>query len=113
MLLRGAPGAGAWTLAWCLTTIVPAVTLAESLETTRIHRVAGRTGERTAWGTTRPGRAPYQTICDVGWVGGGYMPTPGKVSLAHHPDQGTRKLDCRQRCMGMGTSFCGRDPQGA
>ena len=70
-------------LARRLTTILPAMTLAEAIETTRIHRVAGRTGDRTAWVTTRPCRAPYQTISDTGLIGGGHVPMPGDVSLAH------------------------------
>jgi magnesium chelatase family protein len=55
-----------------------------ALETTRIHRVAGRTGARTALVTTRPCRAPHHTIADVGLIGGGQVPRPGDVSLAHH-----------------------------
>jgi magnesium chelatase family protein len=71
-------------LARRLTTILPPTTLLEALETTRIHRVAGLTGDRTAWVTTRPCRAPHQTISDAGLIGGGHVPMPGDVSLAHH-----------------------------
>jgi magnesium chelatase family protein len=71
-------------LARRLTTILPAMTLAEALETTRIHRVAGRTGDRTALVTARPCRAPHHTIPAVGLIGGGHVPLPGEVSLAHH-----------------------------
>jgi magnesium chelatase family protein len=60
------------------------MTLAEALDTTRIHRVAGLTGARTALVTTRPCRAPHHTISDVGLIGGGQVPMPGEVSLAHH-----------------------------
>jgi hypothetical protein len=60
------------------------MSLAGALETTRIHRVAGRTGARTAVVTTRPFRAPHHTISDVGLVGGGQMPLPGAGSLAYH-----------------------------
>jgi magnesium chelatase family protein len=60
------------------------MTLAEAIATTRIPRVAGRTGRRTAVVTTRPFRAPHQTISDVGLIGGGQVPMPGEVSLAHH-----------------------------
>jgi magnesium chelatase family protein len=67
-----------------LTTILPAMTLAEALETTHIHSVAGLTGARTAVVTTRPFRAPHHTISDVGLIGGAQVPTPGEVSLAHH-----------------------------
>jgi magnesium chelatase family protein len=71
-------------LARRLTTILPAMSLAEALETTRIHSVAGLTGARTTVVTTRPFRAPHHTISDVGLIGGGHVPMPGEVSLAHH-----------------------------
>jgi magnesium chelatase family protein len=71
-------------LARRLTTILPAMTLAEAMETTRIHRVAGLTGDRTALVTTRPCRAPHHPISDAGLIGGGHVPMPGDVSLAHH-----------------------------
>ena len=71
-------------LARRLTTILPAMTLAEALETTRLHRIAGRTTARTAVVTTRPCRAPHQTISDAGLIGGGHIPMPGEVSRAHH-----------------------------
>jgi Magnesium chelatase, subunit ChlI len=70
-------------LARRLTTILPAMTLAEAIETTRIHSVAGLTGDRTAFVTMRPFRAPQHTISDVGLIGGGYVPMLGKVSLAN------------------------------
>jgi hypothetical protein len=56
----------------------------EAIETTRIHSVAALTGDRTTWVTTRPCRAPPRTISDVGLVGGGHVPMPGEVSLAHN-----------------------------
>jgi magnesium chelatase family protein len=71
-------------LARRLTTILPDLTLAEAIETTRIHSVAGLTGDRTAFVTTRPFRAPHHTISDVGLIGGGQVPMPGEVSLAHN-----------------------------
>jgi magnesium chelatase family protein len=71
-------------LARRLTTILPAMTLAEAIETTRIHRVPGLTGDRTALVTTRPCRAPHHTISDAGLIGGGHVPMPGDVSLAHN-----------------------------
>jgi magnesium chelatase family protein len=71
-------------LARRLTTILPNMTLAEAIETTRVHRVAGLTGDRTAFVMTRPFRAPHQTISDAGLIGGGHVPMPGEVSLAHH-----------------------------
>jgi magnesium chelatase family protein len=67
-----------------LTTILPAMTLAEAIETTRIHRVAGLTGDRTALVTTRPCRAPHQAISEAGQIGGGHVPMAGEVSLAHN-----------------------------
>jgi magnesium chelatase family protein len=71
-------------LARRLTTILPAMTLAEAIETTRIHSVAGLTGDRTALLTTRPFRAPHHTISDIGLIGGGHIPMPGEVSLARN-----------------------------
>jgi magnesium chelatase family protein len=71
-------------LARRLTTILPAMTLAEALETTRIHCVAGLTGDRTALVTTRPCRAGHHPIAAVGVIGGGAVPLPGEVSLDHN-----------------------------
>jgi magnesium chelatase family protein len=70
------------------------MTLAEAIDTTRIHRVAGLTGDRTAWVTTRPCRAPHHTISDAGLIVGGHVRMPGKVSLARH---GVLFLDELQR----------------
>jgi hypothetical protein len=71
-------------LARRLSAVLPSMTLAETLETTRIHRVAGRIGDRTAVVTTWPCRAPLQTIADIGLIGGRQVPTPGEGSRAHH-----------------------------
>jgi hypothetical protein len=60
------------------------MTLAEATDTTRIYSVAGRTGGRTAVVTTRPCRAPHQTMSAVGLTGGGQVPRPGEGSRAHH-----------------------------
>jgi magnesium chelatase family protein len=84
LLMLGPPGVGKSMLARRLTTILPAMTLAEAIETTRIHSVAGLTGDGTALVTTRPCRAPHHTISDVGLIGGGQVPMPGDVSRAHH-----------------------------
>jgi len=71
-------------LARWLTTILPAMPLADALETTRIHSVAGLTGYRTAVVTTRPCRAPHDTLSDAGLVGGGHLPMPGDMLRAHY-----------------------------
>jgi magnesium chelatase family protein len=84
LLMLGPPGAGTSRLARRLTPILPAMTLPEAVETTRIHSVAGLTGARTALVTTRPFRAPHHTLSDAGLIGGGQVPMPGEVSLAHH-----------------------------
>jgi magnesium chelatase family protein len=76
-------------------TILPVMTLTEALETTRIHRVPGLTGERTASVSTRPCRAPHHTISDAGLIGGGHVPMPGEVSLAHN---GVLFLDAWPEC---------------
>jgi magnesium chelatase family protein len=67
-----------------LTTILPVMTLAEAVETTRLHRIAGLTGGRTALVTTHPCRAPHHTLSDAGLIDGGHVPMPGEVSLAHN-----------------------------
>ena len=92
VLMLGPPGAGKSMLARRLITILPAMSLAEAIETTCLHSVAGLTGARTTLVTTRPFRAPPQTISDVGLIGGGHLPRPGEVSLAHH---GILFLDAR------------------
>ena len=65
-----------------LNAIVPALILAEALETTRLHCVAGLTGACTTWVTMRPFRAPHHTISDAGLIGGGQVPLPADGSLA-------------------------------
>jgi Magnesium chelatase, subunit ChlI len=71
-------------LARRLTAILVDLTPAEAIETTRIPCVAGLTGDCTALVTTRPFRAPHHTISAVGLIGGGQVPQPGEVSLAHN-----------------------------
>jgi magnesium chelatase family protein len=71
-------------LARRLTTILPAMILADAIDTTRIQRGAGLTGGCTAVVTMRPCRAPHHTISEVGVIGGGPRPLPGEVSLAHY-----------------------------
>lgn len=84
VLLIGPPGAGKTMLAKRLPSILPPLTLEESLETTKIHSVAGKLGKATRLITTRPFRSPHHTISDVALVGGGGVPQPGEISLAHH-----------------------------
>jgi magnesium chelatase family protein len=98
-LLPGPPGAGKSRLARRLTTILPDMTLAEAIDTTRIHSVAGLTGRRTAVVTTWPCRAPHQPMADVGLIGGGQVPRPGEGSLAHH---GVLRLDELPACRRQG-----------
>jgi magnesium chelatase family protein len=83
ILLVGPPGSGKTMLAKRLPTILPPLEFEAALELTKIHSVAGLTG-RTGLVTERPFRAPHHTISDAGLVGGGTVPRPGEVSLAHH-----------------------------
>ncbi len=71
-------------LAQRLPTILPPLTPAESLETTRIYSAMGRLKAGEALVTVRPFRSPHHTISDAGMVGGGSVPAPGEISLAHH-----------------------------
>ena len=84
MLMIGPPGSGKTMLARRLPTILPPMTLEESLETTKIHSVAGKVPYNHALITNRPFRAPHHTISDIALVGGGVYPQPGEISLAHH-----------------------------
>ena len=84
IILIGPPGSGKTMLAKRLPSILPPMTLQESLETTKIHSVAGRTMEKGGIMTSRPFRSPHHTISDVALVGGGQYPQPGEISLAHN-----------------------------
>ncbi len=84
LLMIGAPGSGKSMLAKRLPTILPPFTLHESLETTKIHSVAGKIGKDTSLMVQRPFRSPHHTISNVAMVGGGTYPQPGEVSLAHN-----------------------------
>src|SRR5450432_393929 len=83
-ILIGPPGAGKTMLAKRLPTILPPLTLQEALETTKIHSVAGKLPENATLISKRPFRSPHHTISDVALVGGGGMPQPGEISLAHN-----------------------------
>jgi len=84
VILIGPPGAGKTMLAKRLPTILPPLTLHEALETTKIHSVAGKMGKQASLISIRPFRSPHHTISDVALVGGGGIPQPGEISLAHN-----------------------------
>lgn len=83
-ILIGPPGAGKTMLAKRLPTILPPLSLHEALETTKIHSVAGKLPENSTLVSRRPFRSPHHTISDVALVGGGGVPQPGEISLAHN-----------------------------
>ncbi|MBE8714000.1 YifB family Mg chelatase-like AAA ATPase [Sphingobacterium hungaricum] len=84
VILIGPPGAGKTMLAKRLPTILPPLTIEESLETTKIHSVSGHLSAMDSLMTVRPFRAPHHTISNVALVGGGTNPQPGEISLAHN-----------------------------
>ena len=83
-ILIGPPGAGKTMLAKRLPTILPPLSLQEALETTKIHSVAGKLPFNATIISRRPFRSPHHTISDVALVGGGSVPQPGEISLAHN-----------------------------
>lgn len=84
ILMIGAPGSGKSMMAKRLPSILPPLSLKESLETTKIHSVAGKLGKDASLISQRPFRSPHHTISQVAMVGGGNYPQPGEISLAHN-----------------------------
>lgn len=84
LIMIGPPGSGKSMMAKRLPSILPPLSLAESLETTQIHSVAGKLGKNTSLIAHRPFRSPHHTISSVALVGGGSNPQPGEISLAHN-----------------------------
>lgn len=84
LIMIGPPGSGKSMMAKRLPTILPPLSLRESLETTQIHSVAGKLSRDTSLIAQRPFRSPHHTISQVALVGGGANPQPGEISLAHN-----------------------------
>ena len=84
VIMIGPPGSGKSMMAKRLPSILPPLSLGESLETTQIHSVAGKLGRDSSLIAQRPFRAPHHTISQIALVGGGTNPQPGEVSLAHN-----------------------------
>lgn len=83
LMLSGPPGSGKTMLAQRLPSLLPPMSLAEAIETTSVHSIAGLT-DVASLVTQRPFRAPHHTVSAAGMVGGGYNPVPGEISLAHN-----------------------------
>jgi magnesium chelatase family protein len=105
--MAGSPGSGKTLLARALPSILPEMSIEESLDVTRIYSVADQLPAGTPLIRHRPFRAPHHTISHAGWVGGGNIPKPGEISLAHRgvlfldefPEFGTRVLEVMRQPM--------------
>jgi magnesium chelatase family protein len=84
ILMIGPPGSGKSMLSKRIPTIMPAMSLEEAIDTTKIHSIAGLLNGETSFVSTRPFRSPHHTISDIGLLGGGTFPNPGEVSIAHN-----------------------------
>jgi magnesium chelatase family protein len=84
VLLIGPPGSGKSLMARRLPSILPQVSLDEAIETSKIHSIAGLLSRHQALVATRPFRTPHHSTSDAGLIGGGTVPTPGEVSMAHN-----------------------------
>ncbi|MGE4158448.1 MAG: YifB family Mg chelatase-like AAA ATPase [Planctomycetota bacterium] len=116
ILLVGPPGSGKTMMAQRLPGILPPLTREESLETTRVHSVAGLLPAGAGLMMGRPFRAPHHTVSDCGLIGGGAHPRPGEISLAHHgvlfldelPEFQRRTLEVLRQPLEEGTVTIGR-----
>ncbi len=81
--MKGPPGSGKTLLARAVPSILPPLTTPEAMEVTRIYSVAGLLPSNTGLVSQRPFRAPHHTISNAGLVGGGSIPRPGEITLAH------------------------------
>src|SRR5690606_5988478 len=112
----GPPGAGKTMLARRLPGVLPPLTVDDALEVTTVHAVAGLLGPNAGLMTRRPFRAPHHTISETALVGGGSLPRPGEISLAHHgvlfldeaPEFSRRALEVLRQPLEQGTVVIAR-----